>query len=71
MRDQLTSLNDEIKTRPTTAEVQSEIGIALKGTSDNSTAIAPLSMSADARYQQGQLQQVIDTIDELINALRR
>ena len=58
MRDQLNGLNDAIAN-----------GIA--GTSSNSNAVGTLAQAADGNYNQGQIQSILDKIDELINALRR
>jgi len=44
---------------------------AIGGTSNNSNAVAPLGQSADPNYQQSQIQDLINKVDELINALRR
>jgi hypothetical protein len=43
----------------------------INGTSSNSNAVAPISQTASFGYDQNQMQQVLDKIDELINALRR
>lgn len=44
---------------------------AIGGTSNNSNAVATLGQSADPNYQQSQIQDLINKVDELINALRR
>lgn len=44
---------------------------AIGGTSNNSNGVATLGQSADANYQQGQMQDLINKVDELIGALRR
>ncbi len=40
-------------------------------TSNNSNTVGTLNQSADVSYQQWQMQDVINTVDELIIALRR
>ncbi|MBL9178157.1 MAG: hypothetical protein JNM65_08845 [Verrucomicrobiaceae bacterium] len=67
MRSQLTSLNADILLRATGSDLAS----AIAGTSSNSNAVGTLGQGADATYNQTQMQQVLDKIDELINALRR
>ena len=44
---------------------------ALSQTSNNSNGVAMLSESADTSYNQPQMQDLINKVDELINALRR
>ena len=44
---------------------------AVSGTSSNSNSVGTLGMSADSSYSQGQLQDVMNKVDELIAALRR
>lgn len=44
---------------------------AIGGTSNNSNGVATLGQSADPNYQQSQIQDLINKVDELINALRR
>ncbi|MEQ1851093.1 MAG: hypothetical protein ABMA01_05805 [Chthoniobacteraceae bacterium] len=41
------------------------------GTSNNSNGVGTLGQSADAGYNQSQMQTLLDKVDELINALRR
>lgn len=65
------SLNADIATRATVAQVDSAVTTAISGTSNNSNGVSTLNMSADVSYNQWQLQQVADKIDELIQALRR
>ena len=67
LRVQLNALNDDIQTRATQAALDAGIGT----TSSNSNAVATLGTTADSSYNQGQLQLVLDKLDELINALRR
>ena len=67
MRGQLTALNAEIQQRAT----QAALANALAGTSSNSNGVATLGQGANGGYDPGQMQAVLDKIDELINALRR
>ena len=71
MRSQLTSLNDDIQTRATQADLSNAINSALTQTSANTNAVATLGIAADGSYNQSQMQDVINKLDELINALRR
>ena len=71
MRDQLNALNDDIQTRSTVTLMNATVANAVSGTSSNSNSVATLSMSADSSYSQGQLQDVMNKVDELIAALRR
>lgn len=50
---------------------QATLDAAISGTSNNSNGVTHLSQSADSSYNQGQMQQVMDKVDELITALRR
>ena len=50
---------------------QATLDAAISGTSNNSNGVTHLSQSADSGYNQGQMQQVMDKVDELITALRR
>ena len=67
MRGQLTSLNADIQTRATPADIAG----AIAGTSNNSNSVGTLGMAADGSYNQSQMQSVLDKLDELINTLRR
>ncbi|MBL9113897.1 MAG: hypothetical protein JNJ83_02745 [Verrucomicrobiaceae bacterium] len=71
MRSQLTSLNADIQQRATAAQVAADISNALQQTSNNSNGVSTLGQGADGSYNQSQMQQVLDKLDELINALRR
>ena len=62
MRDQLNGLNQNIS---------AAVNAAIAGTSNNSNGVATLSQAASGGYDPGQMQAVLDKIDELINALRR
>jgi hypothetical protein len=67
MRAQLNALNDEIQLRAT----QAELATAFNSTSNNTNGVNILGQTADGSYQQQQMQEVINKLDELINALRR
>lgn len=79
MRSQMTALNTDIQTRVTQAAlntamnsaISSAVAATLPSTSSNSNGVAILGQSAQGSYDQGQMQQVLDKIDELINTLRR
>ena len=55
----------------TQAELDSAIAATLTLTSSNSNAVSLLSEAADGSYNQMQIQNLINKVDELINALRR
>jgi hypothetical protein len=71
MRAQLNGLNDLISAKPSVGEVVNAVNQGLQGSSNNSNAVGQMSLSADGSYNALQLQQVMDTLDELILALRR
>lgn len=71
MRAQLTALNTDIQTRATAAQVAADLAAAIAGTSNNSNGVGTLGQSADGSYNQTQMQDVLNKLDELINALRR
>ena len=71
MRSQLTSLNADIQQRATINDLNNAIANALAQTSNNSNGVGTLGMSADGSYNQSQMQDLINKVDELINALRR
>ena len=48
-----------------------DLAAAIQTTSTNSNQVATLNQQADGNYNFSQLQQVMDKLDELINALRR
>ncbi len=48
-----------------------DLASAIQTTSTNSNGVSTLSQQADGFYNSSQLQQVMDKVDELINALRR
>lgn len=71
MRSQLTSLNADIQQRATISDLNNAIANALAQTSNNSNGVGTLSQGADGSYNQTQMQDVLNKLDELINALRR
>jgi len=71
MRSQLTSLNADIQNRATINDLNNAIANALAQTSANSNGVNQLGQSADSSYNQSQMQDLINKVDELINALRR
>jgi hypothetical protein len=71
MRAQLTSLNTDIQTRTTAAQVNATVSGAIGGTSANSNSVGTLGMSVSDPPTQSEVQQIADKLDELINALRR
>ena len=71
MRSQLTSLNADIQQRATINDLNNAIANALQQTSNNSNGVGTLGQGADGSYNQSQMQDLINKVDELINALRR
>lgn len=71
MRSQFTALNADTQTRATVASMNAAIGSAIAGTSNNSNSVGNLYQSANSDYSQNQMQDVLNKLDELINALRR
>ncbi|MFZ4768339.1 MAG: hypothetical protein ACOYMN_25610 [Roseimicrobium sp.] len=71
MRSQLTSLNADIQQRATFNDINNAIANALAQTSANSNGVGTLGIGADGGYNQQQMQDLINKVDELINALRR
>ena len=71
VRGQLNALNDDIQTRSTVTLMNATVASAVSGTSSNSNSVGTLGMSADGSYSQGQMQDVMNKLDELIAALRR
>ena len=55
----------------TTAALDAAMADVTAGTSNNSNAVAMLGETADISYNQPQIQNLINKVDELINALRR
>lgn len=52
-------------------DLNNAISSAVSGTSNNTNGVGTLSMSADGGYNQQQIQELINKVDELINAARR
>ena len=71
MRSQLTALNADIQQRATINDLNNAIANALSQTSNNSNGVGTLGQGADGGYNQQQMQDVLNKLDELINALRR
>lgn len=71
MRSQFTSLNADIQQRATFNDLNNAIANALAQTSNNSNGVSTLGQGADGNYNQQQMQDLINKVDELINALRR
>ncbi len=71
MRSQLTSLNADIQQRAMINDLNNSIANALTQTSNNSNGVGTLGMGADGGYNPQQMQDLINKVDELINALRR
>ncbi len=75
MRAQLQALNALIQARATPADVATAANnaqaAAIGASSNNSNSVNSISQSADGSYNQSQMQDVLNKIDELIQALRR
>lgn len=71
MRNQIISLNADIQQRATINDLNNPIANALAQTSNNSYGVSTLGQGADGSYNQSQMQDVLNKLDELINALRR
>lgn len=71
MRAQLTSLNADIQQRATVSDLNNAVASIISGTSNNTNGVSTLGQSADGGYNPEQMQNVLDKLDELINALRR
>jgi hypothetical protein len=50
---------------------QAQLNNAISGTSNNTNSISTLGQVADGSYNPTQIQDLMNKIDELINALRR
>jgi hypothetical protein len=48
-----------------------DLSNAISGTSNNSNGVSTMGIAADGSYNPGQIQDLINKVDELINALRR
>ena len=71
IRDQLTSLDADIQQRATISDLNNAIANAIASTSSNTNGVGTMGQGASGGYDQNQMQQVLDKLDELINALRR
>ena len=56
---------------PTGEVSANDLSNAISGTSNNSNNVSNLGMGADGSYNPSQMQDLINKVDELINALRR
>jgi hypothetical protein len=52
-------------------DLNSAVTTAVNATSNNSNAVPVLGLIADGTYNQVQMQQIADKLDELISVLRR
>jgi uncharacterized protein YukE len=71
MGGQLTTLNAYIQQRATINDLNNAIANALQQTSNNTNSVSTLGQGAAGSYDQNQMQNVLDKMDELINVLRR
>ena len=55
----------------TTNDMNNAISNAITGTSNNTNGVSTLGQSADYNYNQSQMQDVLNKLDEFINAARR
>ena len=55
----------------TTNDMNNAISNAISGTSNNTNGVSTLGQSADFNYNQSQMQDVLNKLDEFINAARR
>ena len=69
MRDQLNALNQMISDVAGTGAT--DLTAAIASTSSNSNGVALLGQTASGGYDPAQMQNLLDKLDELINALRR
>jgi hypothetical protein len=67
MRSQLTSLHADIQQKAGITDLNN----AIAGTSNNTNGVSTLGIGADGSYNPSQMQDLINKMDELINALRR
>ncbi|MBK8040379.1 MAG: hypothetical protein IPK22_25090 [Verrucomicrobiaceae bacterium] len=67
LRGQFNSLKALIEAVPT----QAELANVLASTSNNTNTVSTLGQAAANLYSQSHMQDVINKLDELINALRR
>jgi hypothetical protein len=55
----------------TTNDMNTAISNAISGTSNNTNGVSTLGQGADFNYNQSQMQDVLNKLDEFINAARR
>lgn len=55
----------------TTADMNIAISNAISGTSKNTNTVGTLGQTADSNYNQSQMQDVLNKLDEFLNAARR
>ncbi len=55
----------------TNADMNNAIANAISGTSNNTNGVGTLSQSADFNYNQSQMQDVLNKLDEFLTAARR
>lgn len=67
LRDQFNSLNADIQSRAT----QSQLVDAINASSNNSNSVPTLDIVVGDPPSQGEVQSIVDKLNELINALRR
>ncbi|MEQ1747800.1 MAG: hypothetical protein ABL974_00145 [Prosthecobacter sp.] len=56
---------------PTGEVSQAQLDNAISGTSNNTNGVSTLGQSADFNYNQSQMQDVLNKLDEFLNAARR
>jgi hypothetical protein len=71
MRSQLTGLQANIIAATADKVTQAQLASEISGTAINPAGVQPLAQSADGSYNQSQFQQVMDKLDELLNAIKR
>ena len=71
MRGQLTALFNDIQQRATISDLTLTVNNALTTTSGNTNSVATLNLGAEGAYNQAQMQEVMNKLDELITTLRR
>jgi hypothetical protein len=71
MRAQLNALKEEIDARPTNSELGEAVGGAAANSSANTNAVNLLGFTVSDPPQQGEVQQILEKLNEFINAARR
>jgi hypothetical protein len=71
MRDQLNALKEEIDARPTASELGEAIGGGVNGSSANTNSVSTLGFTVSDPPTQSEMQQVLEKLNEFINAARR